>query len=142
MKTRILLIGLLALALAVLPLMNAQAQQGPWYYCSATRTSGGSGTYYDPWACSNDAQLTDVTNTICRLGGGSLYRIFTGYYQIYYINYSPNGCSVVPGGEFPGYPPNTGPDIPMPLIIGGVVLVGLLLIAGGLLLRRNKSVTA
>lgn len=141
MKARMMLVVLIALALVVMPLVNVQAQTGPWYYCSATRTTGGSGTYYDPWACSNDAQLTTVTDTVCRLGGGTLYRIFTGYYVIYYVNYTPNGCEVIPDGEYPGYPPNTGPDIPAPLIIGGVVSAGLLLVAAGLVLRR-KSVAA
>lgn len=141
MKARIALITLVVLALAVMPLLNVQAQTGPWYYCSATRTTGGNGTYYDPWACSNDAQLTTVTDTVCRLGGGTLYRIFTGYYVIYYVNYTPNGCEVIPDGEYTGYPPNTGPDIPAPLIIGGVVSAGLLLVAAGLVLRR-KSVAA
>lgn len=139
MKARFIFLALIALALAVMPLMNAQAQTGPWYYCSATRTSGGSGTYYDPWACSNDAQLRTVTDTICRLGGGTLFQIFTGYYVIHYVNYSPNGCQVVTDGEYPGYPPNTGPDLPLPLIIGGVAAVGLLLVGAGLVLRRKNA---
>ena len=141
MKARIALIALVVLALAAMPLISAQAQAGPWYYCSATRTSGGSGTYYDQWACSNESQFGTVTDTICRLGGGTLFRIYTGYYVIYYVNYTPNGCQVVTDGEYTGYPPNTGPDLPAPLIIGGAVSVGLLLVAGGLLLRR-KSVAA
>jgi len=140
MKARILFFALIALALAVMPLVNVQAQTGPWYYCSATRTSGGSGTYYDPWACSSEMQLGNVTDTICSLGGGTLFRIFTGYYVIYYVNYTPNGCQVVPDGEYTGYPPNTGPDVPTPLIIGGVVSVGLVLVGAGLMLRRKRAV--
>lgn len=138
MKARIALMILVALALVAMPLINVQAQTGPWYYCSATRTAGGTGTYYDPWACSDEAQLNNVTNTICSYGGGTLYRIFTGYYVVYFINYTANGCQVVADGEYAGYPPNTGPDLPLPLIIGGVVSVGLLLVAGGLLLRRKS----
>ena len=139
MKAHIPLILLVVFALVAMPMVNAQAQTGPWYYCSATRTSGGSGTYYDPWACSNSTQLNTVTDTICRLGGGTLYRIYTGYYVIYYVNYTANGCTVVQDGEYTGYPPNTGPDIPLPLIIGGVAAVGLLLVAAGLLLRRKSA---
>ena len=139
MKARIAWMTLIVLALVAMPMSSAMAQTGPWYYCSATRTTGGSGTYYDPWACSSEMQLGTVTDTICSLGGGSLYRIYTGYYVIYYVNYTPNGCEVVTGGEYPGYPPNTGPDLPMPLIIGGVASVGLLLVAGGLLLRRRSA---
>ena len=116
------------------------AQTGSWYYCSATRTSGGNGTYYDPWACSNQTQLNTATDTICRLGGGTLYRIFTGYYVIYYVNYTANGCTVTQDGEYTGYPPNTGPDVPLPLIIGGVVAIGLLFVAAGLMLRRRSVV--
>lgn len=140
MKARKIFFALIVLALALMPFANVQAQTGPWYYCSATRTSGGSGTYYDPWACSNDTQLATVTDTICRLGGGTLYRIFTGYYVIYYVNYSPNGCQVVPDGEYPGYPPNTGPNLPIPLIIGGVASIGLLLVGAGWVLRRKNAV--
>lgn len=139
MKTRLTLTLLVALILAAMPLFQVQAQGGAWYYCSATRTSGGTGTYYDPWACSDEAQLTTVTNTICRLGGGTLFRIYTGYYVIYYVNYTPNGCQVVTDGEYPGDPPNIGPDLPTPLIIGGVVSAGLLLVAAGLLLRRKSA---
>lgn len=142
MKARILFLVLVALALAVMPLVNVQAQVGPWYYCSATRTSGGSGTYYDPWACSTQPQLDSVINTVCRLGGGTLYQIFTGYYVIHYVYSSPNGCEVRTDGQYPGYPPNTGPDLPMPFIVGGVVAVGLLLVAAGLVLRRKRIAVA
>jgi hypothetical protein len=141
MLGRIPIILLVVFALLVVPLFNTHAQTGPWYYCSATRTTGGNGTYYDPWACSNQSQLNTVTDTICRLGGGSLYRIFTGSYVIYYVNYTANGCTVTQDGEYTGYPPNTGPDVPLPLIIGGVVSIGLLFVAAGLMLRR-RSVAA
>lgn len=140
MKARMILFALIALALVAMPLVNVQAQTGPWYYCSATRTSGGSGTYYDPWACSTEAQIDTVVNTICRLGGGTLYQIFTGFYVIHYVDYSPNGCEVRTDGQHPGYPPNTGPDLPTPLIIGGAASVGLLLVGAGLVLRRKRAV--
>jgi hypothetical protein len=43
------------------------------------------------------------------------------------------------GDQFPGYPPNTGVDLPAPLLYGGVAFAGVALLAGGLLLRRKRA---
>jgi hypothetical protein len=137
-KIRFLLVMVAVLALVALPLSSATAQ-GPYYYCSATRTSGGSGTYYDPWACSTEAQMTTVTNTVCRLGGGTLYQIHTGSYVVFTIRWTGNMCEMTVGEQRPGYPPNTGVDLPAPLVYGGVAFAGIALLAGGLLLRRKHT---
>lgn len=137
-KFRIFLIVLVALILLILPLSAAGAQ-GPYYYCSAARTSGGSGTYYDPWACSTDAQRQAVIDTVCRLGGGTVYQIFTGEYVVIYVSWNGQQCVATVGQRYPGYPPNTGVDLPAPLIFGGVALLGIALVGGGLLLRRNRQ---
>ncbi len=137
-KLRVALLLIFVLALVVTPAANAQAQR-PYYYCSATRTSGGSGTYYDPWACSTDAQYNNVLQTICRYGGGTLYRIYTGYYIIIYIAYGAQQCQVTVGQQYPGYPPNTGVNLPAPLIYGAVAAAGILLVAVGLMIRRKRQ---
>lgn len=137
-KFRILLIVLVTLILMIIPLTAAGAQ-GPYYYCSAARTSGGSGTYYDPWACSTDAQRQTVVDTICRLGGGTLFQIYTGSYVEIFVRWTGQECIPTVGQRYPGYPPNTGVDLPAPLIYGGVAALGIALVAGGLLLRRNRQ---
>lgn len=136
-KIRFLLVIAAVFVLLALPLTSAVAQ-GSYYYCSATRTSGGSGTYYDPWACSTQAQMTTVTNTICNLGGGTLYQIHTGSYVVFTVRWTGNACTVSTGQQVPGYPPNTGVDLPAPLVYGGVAFAGVALLAGGLLLRRKR----
>ncbi len=113
------------------------------FYCSALISSGGNGTWHNPWACSTDAQLdTVIFDYICQdYGGGHLYRIFSGSYVYYRIEWVPGaqGCRITYTAEYPGYPPNTGPDLPLPLILAGVGAVGAVLLLGGLTLRRKAQ---
>jgi hypothetical protein len=46
------------------------------------------------------------------------------------------GCKMVEGWS-PGLPPGTGIDLPAPLIVGGLAVLGAALLAGGLLIRRR-----
>lgn len=137
-KIRIILVTLIVLFLVALPLSVAMAQ-GPYYYCSASRTSGGSGTFYDPWACGSDALMSTVSDTICRLGGGTLYKIYAGSYVTIYIRWTGNMCEATVGREYPGYPPNTGVNLPAPLLYGGVAVAGIGLVAVGLVIRRKHQ---
>jgi LPXTG-motif cell wall-anchored protein len=80
-----------------------------------------------------------VYDVICdQYGGGHLYRIYTGSYVYYRIEWVNQECVIDFQNEYPGYPPDTGVDIPMPLVLSGAVAVGAILLAAGLLLRRRS----
>lgn len=139
LKFRFVLIALVVLALAAVPVLNTAAQ-GPYYYCSVSITSGGAGTFYNPWACSTDAQRTNVWNTVCTYGGGTVYEISPGSYIMYFIAAPVNGvCQRTVSQVFQGYPPNTGVDLPAPVIYGGIAVIGIALLAAGMLIRRKQT---
>ena len=115
------------------------------FYCSTLINSGGNGSFANPWACSTDQQFnTVVYDYICnRYGGGNLYRIFVDSYIFYRIEWiyqnNQRVCSIVYQSEYPGYPPNTGPDIPYPLVLGSAMTGGAVLIVSGLALRKKRT---
>ena len=112
------------------------------FYCTTLRDSGGNGTYSNPWACSTNAQFnTVVYDYICsRYGGGHLYRIYSNSYVYYRIEWvaARQTCDITYQSEHPGYPPHTGADFPVPLILAGAAAVGVLFVGVGLGLRRRK----
>jgi hypothetical protein len=115
------------------------------FYCSTLIGSGGYGTFSDPWACSTQAQLDYIVqDVICEHhAGGHLYQIYSGYYVYYRIDwYGPNECVIAYQTRYPGYPPDTGVDLPMPLVIGGAAAAGALLLVVGLMLRKKSRVSA
>ena len=105
----------------------------------------------DP-ACS----AIDVANDLCYevmhergLQAGTLYEMCCNcatdpagdwVYRVW--DYDGLGCELVSEGWQDGLPPGTGIDLPVPLIIGGAVLLGGGLLAAGLLVRRRSLQTA
>ena len=85
-KLRYVLI--VAILLAVLIPFTVQA--AGTFYCSASYSGDGSGTFANPWGCSTQQELDYVINTlICgRYGGGVLYRLFPTSYVFYDIVWS------------------------------------------------------
>ena len=138
-KLRILMVCAVLFALMIPAAVSAAGV----FYCSTLRSSGGSGTYNDPWACSTNEQFnTVVYDYICyRYGGGHLYRIYSSSYVYYRIEWvaSQQRCDITYQSEHPGYPPRTGAEIPVPLIMGGAAAVGLIFLGVGLALRRGKA---
>ncbi|MFM8322079.1 MAG: hypothetical protein ACKOC5_14300 [Chloroflexota bacterium] len=135
-KMRIALIVALLFAL----LIPFAVQAAGVFYCNSGRTSGGNGTYADPWACSTTEQFNYIVyNVICPAGGGWLYEILAGGYNYYRIEWVNNQCQITYRQNYPGYPPNTGVELPMPLLVGGVAAVGAVLIIGGVALRRKNA---
>ena len=61
---------------------------------------------------------------------------------VYRIRYFDGLTCSDPGEWMDGLPPGTGIDLPVPLIIGGAVLLGGCLLAAGLLVRRRSLQTA
>lgn len=115
------------------------------FYCSTQLATGGDGTYSYPWACNSADQLNYVIqDVICeQYGGGHLYQIYSGYYVYYRIEwYGQNECVIAYQSRYPGYPPDTGVDLPMPLVIGGAMTAGALLLVVGLALRKKSRVAA
>jgi hypothetical protein len=139
-KIRILMIVAVFIALLIPVAVSAAGV----FYCSASISSGGDGSYAYPWACSTDAQVNSIINdVICRqYNGGHLYRIFANsyvYYRITPVAATVPQCTVTQT-EYPGYPPNTGPDLPLPLILGTAAVIGVVLVGAGLTLRRRATI--
>lgn len=135
-KMRLALI--VALLMALMIPMTVQA--AGVFYCSTLRASGGTGTYADPWACGTQAQIdTVVYSYICNAGGGWLYQIYANEYVYYRIEWVGKQCQITWQQRYPGYPPNTGVDIPMPLLVGGALTLGAVMVVGGVALRRRKT---
>jgi hypothetical protein len=133
------LIAILAILIAVLIPLSVSA--AGTFYCSSSVTIGGSGTLVDPWACSDATQLDSVINDqICAIyNGGDLYQIFPSSYRYHVVTYySSLDCRVTATYDYAGYPPSTGVEVPTPYIVGGVALVGVGLVAAGLMIRRRK----
>jgi hypothetical protein len=134
------IIALMALLIAILIPVSVSA--AGVFYCSTSITVGGTGSYADPWACSDDTQLDTVINDyICDThGGGYLYQIFTDSYRYHVVTwYSAADCRVTSTTDYAGYPPSTGVDLPTPMIVGGVAVLGAGLVAAGILLRRKRA---
>jgi hypothetical protein len=51
-------------------------------------------------------------------------------------------CPITSEGWQRGLPPNTGIDLPVPVIVGGLALIGAGLLAAGMLVRRRTLRTA
>jgi hypothetical protein len=135
------IIAILAILIAILIPVTVNA--GGVFYCSTSITVDGTGSYTDPWACSDDTQLDTVINDyICdTYSGGYLYQIFPDSYRYHVITwYSDVDCRVTSTTDYAGYPPSTGVDLPTPWIVGGVAVLGAGLVAAGILLRRKRAV--
>ena len=140
----ILVIAIFAvMALGVIP---TAVDAAGTFYCSTSVTTGGSGTLVDPWACSDDTQLQSVIDEqICAVySGGDLYQLFPSSYRYHVVTwFSADDCRVTASYDYAGYPPSTGAEVPTPIIVGGVAILGAGLVAAGyIIIRRRKQVTA
>ncbi len=137
MKRRsIVLLVVLVLALAIPVTVYAAG----YYYCTTLLTSpGGNGTFNYPWGCSTNDQLNHVIyDLICSYGGGVLYQIYSDSYVYYQIAWVGNVCQITFQARYPGYPPNTGVEFPLPLVVGVAIGAAILLVVVGLLFRRRS----
>lgn len=136
---RIRIAILVALVLALMLPFSVQA--AGVYYCSGLLTgTGGNGTFAYPWACPDQASLNRIIyDVICPAGGGWLYQIQSGYFIYYRIEWVNNQCTITFQQRYNGYPPNTGVNLPMPMLVASVAGFGALLIVGGVFLRRKTA---
>jgi hypothetical protein len=133
-KIRIFIIIAVLISLMIPATVSAAGS----FYCSTLRASGGSGTWADPWACATEPQFAAIVDTICeQYIGGFLYQIFDGYYVVYEIEWD-DGCEIISTNRYPGYPPDTGPDLPMPVILSIAAASGAALVLVGTVMRRRK----
>jgi len=137
-KVRLVVVFAVLLAL----LIPFTVQAAGTFYCSASFSNGGNGSYTSPWGCTNQQELDYVINTlVCnRYGGGVLYRIFPTSYVYYDIVWTAGQtCTIRFQAEYPGYPPNTGVNLPAP-VIAALAVAGALVLGGvGLFLRRKTA---
>lgn len=127
-------------ALVVALMVPFSVQAAGVFYCSTLRSGGGIGTYADPWGCANAEQFNYVVyDVICARGGGWLYEIYDGAYVYHRIEWVNRQCSITWSQRYPGYPPNTGVNLPMPLLVGLAASAGIVMIVGGVALRRRQT---
>lgn len=136
-------IAIIVAALLGLLITTAVSAAGT-FFCTDLVASGGNGSFRNPWACSTEQQFNQVVQVICnQYNGGNLYRIFIDRYIFYRIQWifqnDQRVCTIVYQSEYPGYPPNTGPGIPYPLVLGSAMLGGAVLIVAGLALRKKSA---
>jgi hypothetical protein len=144
MKKMRILIFVAALIALLIP---TAVQAGGVFYCSTLYSQGGNGSYRYPWACADENQFNQIVNqVICaQYGGGYLYQIFADHYTYYRIEWvyaTQRACQITFRADYPGYPPNTGPAFPLPLILGSAALLGAILLGAGLVLRRKNQMPA
>ncbi len=136
----ILIIVIFALMVAVMTPSAVDA--AGVFYCSTSVTTGGTGSYADPWACSTTDQLNSVIDDqICDVyTGGYLYQIFPASYRYMVITwYSSTDCRVTSTVDYAGGPPSTGVELPTPYIVGAVAVVGAGLLVAGIAWRRKRT---
>ena len=134
-KIRLLIILVILIGLLIPSTVSAAGS----FYCSTLRLSGGSGTWADPWSCNTEPEFQALVTMICeQYNGGFLYQIFDGYYIVYEIAWL-DGCEILSTNRYPGYPPDTGPEIAMPVILGIAAAGGASLVAVGSFMRRKKN---
>jgi hypothetical protein len=136
-KLRIAIVVSILLALVA----AATASAAGAFYCSEAKSSGGNGTFNNPWGCSTENQFqNEVVHTVCTVyHGGDIYRVRLGGYTWYRYSWVDGQCRLINQQDFRGYPPNTGVNFPMPMIIGLAVAAAAVLIVAGVYLRRRST---
>jgi MYXO-CTERM domain-containing protein len=115
---------------------------GPFYTTTdpnASLTASGL-TPGDPRRAATTQELAAACQAFgAQLGSGEAAIVY--WYEVYggsFCQFSLTTDGIcTPGGCFNGRPPGTGVDLPPPLIIGGLIALGLLLLGTAWLLRRR-----
>jgi hypothetical protein len=135
--TKFLLAISVFLLLALVP-ASAFAQV-PTYYCSYNAVPPGDGSFEAPWSCKNQTELNTVVTEVCKNQYAILYQIVdNGYYRHVVEDTADAACKVTSSVFYYGTPPNTGVNLPLPVVVGGALLAGLALFAGGWAVYRKR----
>lgn len=114
----------------------------PVFYCSYNAPSGGNGSYSAPWLCNDNTTYQQVVTNVCAHTNpfSILYQtVSNGYYRHTFELNSSQQCVETSNVFYPGLPPNTGVALPAPLLVGGALGLGLLLVLGGVVIYRRRT---
>lgn len=138
-SSRRTLILICVLAALLLPAVAYAA--GPFYTTTDSKASAtGDGSVGDPRKATTLGEL----DAACKAFANDLGSDETA--TVYWYDVDNNGyCrfklkkdgSCIPDGCFAGEPPGTGVDVPPPLIVGGLIALGIVLLSAAWLLRRR-----
>lgn len=135
-------ISIIVVVLAVLLLPAVVYAAGP-FYTSNTGKANGDGTAVNPRLAGNATELaaacTHFGTKVPSNETATLYWILVSGNTINYFQYSLNSagtCTPV-GALKAGAPPGFGVPLTPPIIIGGLIALGLVLMSAALLLRRQ-----
>jgi hypothetical protein len=141
---RRVLLSVFTLAALFLPAVVALAQDTPPFFASTTGLEDGDGSA-DSIRMAQDAEELAY---VCEQefgprfngpGTATVYWIVTAGNNTVYFTYNMDveGNCTITGTVRPGLPPELGVELTPPLIIGGLVALGLLLVGVAWLLRRR-----
>lgn len=134
-------LALLTLMLLLTLIPSSVLAATPVYYCTALGATGGDGSYDAPWSCINETELNTVITTICaETDYAILYQIVSGGYYRHVIE-DPNdaACGVTSTVFYYGDPPDTGVNLPAPLLVGGMLTLGVALFGAGFLVYKKRT---
>jgi hypothetical protein len=129
------------LAMLLLP-PAAYADDPPIFYTSTTGESSGTGTFDDPWPAPGPAELTAACQHFgAQLDSGeiaTLYWILDAGSSVSHFQYNldNSGTCVQVEGLRAGPPPG-GVTLTPPVIVGGLIALGLLALGAAWLLHRR-----
>jgi hypothetical protein len=139
---RSLRVSLIISVLAILLLPVVVLAAGP-FYTSTTGKASGSGSAVDPRRAENatelDSACQDFGKKVDAGATATVYWVLKTGNSINYFKYSVDSsgkCTPV-GALNSGAPPGFGVDLTPPIIVGGLIALGVLLLAVALLLRRR-----
>lgn len=135
---------IVAFVLTVMLLPTVVYAAGP-YYASTTGDVNGTGTGTDPRRAVNAQQLAAACDYFADdLGLGETATVYwviiAGGNSLYYTyELDAGGDCTVTAGPKPNTPPGFGVTLPPPVIVGGLIVVGLLLVLVAWFLRNRFS---
>jgi hypothetical protein len=126
---------LILVSLLTAVLLPAVAYAAGPFYTSTNGRTGGAGTPGDPEKAATIGEVLAICQK--HYGVSDIIYWYNANYD-YYCEFvpAPNDCVAknCPGGQ----PPGTGVDLPYPLVIGGLIGLGVLLLGAGWFLRQRR----
>lgn len=139
-------VSILMAMLVVLLLPGVAHAAGPYYTStSPDGKASGTGTGVDPRLAETALELASACEWFRDEYGGTtpetVYWVLVSGGSYSYFEYTLDAagvCTPKPGSKIrPGTPPGFGTTVPAPIIVGGLVVLGFLLLGAGWLLSRR-----